>query len=115
VDEQPFTVFVLGAGRVSVPIGMSWTFLSRALFSSQSEVTTAASMIEDLMDILVQRRVIPVRYHDVYTLSYGRLGPLQGSLVMGSLGVGSLSHFNLRTRVPGGIGELSLSLCYEFR
>ena len=28
LNTKPFTVFVVGAGRVSVPIGMSWVFPS---------------------------------------------------------------------------------------
>jgi len=65
------------------------------------------------MDVLVQQRVIPAGYRNVYMLSYGRVGPLQGSLVVGSLGAGSLLHFNLWARVCGGVGELFPNICYE--
>ena len=114
VNKQPFTVFVLGAGQTSVPIGVSQTFLSNTLFSSQNVATTAMLTVEDLMDVLVHQRVIPAIYCDVYMLSYGCVGPLRGSSVLGSLGVGSLSHFTLRAHVCGGVGELFLSLCYPF-
>lgn len=46
------------------------------------------------------------------TLSYGRIGSLQESSTMASLGAGSLSHFHLWVRVCGGEGKLVFNLRY---
>ena len=106
LNEQPFTVFVLGASQVSVPIGTLWTLFSKTLISSRNEVVTTSSTIDDLMDTLVQCRVIPADYHGIYGLGYGRSGQLWGSSTIESLGAGLLSHFYLRVRVCGGTGKL---------
>ena len=73
---------------------------------------TALSTAEDILHILVQRQIIPADYWGIYMLSYGRIGSLLGQSTMASLGVGSLSHFCLRTHVYGGAGKF-LSMFYH--
>ena len=97
LNEKPFMVFVLSAGQTSIPVGALRAFISRMLFSSQCKVVTPSLMINNIMEILVQHWVIPTDYHDVYTLGYGCVGLLQGSLMIVSLGAGPLSHFYLRS------------------
>ena len=114
LNEKPYTVFVLGAGQTSISVGSLRAFISRMLFSSQCKVVTPSLTINNIMDILVQHQVIPTDYHDVYTLGYGHVGLLQGSLMIASLGAGSLSHFYLRTCVCGGASRLFLTPHYKF-
>ena len=73
-------------------------------------MVTALSTVDDLLYILTQRRIIPVTYQGIYTLCYGRPKSLLGASTMASLGVGSLSHFYLRTRVCGGAGRFFVIL-----
>ena len=110
--KQPFTVFVLGGSQVSIPISTFCVFLSGTPFSFYGQVVTALSTVEDILHILVQRQIIPADYRGVCTLSYGRIGSLLGQSTMASLGVGSLSHFCLRTHVHGGAGKF-LSMFYH--
>ena len=104
-NENPFTVFVLGASQVSIPIGTFHAVLCRVQSSRYDPVVTASSTVNDIMSILVFRRVIPVDYCGIYILSYGRVGSLPESATMGSLGIRSLWHLYLRVRVRGGAGK----------
>ena len=79
--------------------------LSRILFSPRDQVVVASSTIDDILRVLARHQIISPDYQGVHTLCCGRIGPLSGSSTMASLGVGSLSHFSLRTRVHGGAGH----------
>ena len=112
VNEHPFTVFVLGAGQVSILIGTFYILLSRELFSCHNSVVTASSTVDNLLYVLVQRQVIPAN-GGAYMLCYGRIGSLSGSSTMAALGAGSLSHFHFRICVCGGTGKFLVPLCHN--
>lgn len=102
----PLRCLSLAWAECPSPLVCHGCFLIIISFSSPNEVVTALSTIDDLMDVLVQRRVIPADYRSIYTLGYGRSGPLWGSSMIASVGAGSLLHFHLRVCVCGGTGEL---------
>lgn len=83
-------------------------------FLQHSLVVTASSTINDVMSILTYQQLIPVDYHGIYTLSYGRTSLLCGSSTMVSLGIGSLSHLYLRICVYGGASKWLGALRCEF-
>ena len=113
INEHPFTVFILGGDRVSIPIGMFCILLSGELFSLCNLVVTALSMVDDLLYVLAQHRVIPAN-GGAYALCYSCFGSLSGSSTMASLGVGSLLHFHLRTHVYSGTGKFLIIFFIHF-
>ncbi|KAJ7799974.1 hypothetical protein B0H14DRAFT_3786870, partial [Mycena olivaceomarginata] len=70
-----------------------------------SKNTTAA----EVLDTLRRRSYLPSNYQLTHMLATLGRRPrlLAGSISMGQLGLGSLSHLQLRVRVPGGAGSSS--------
>ncbi|KAK6997448.1 hypothetical protein R3P38DRAFT_1887871 [Favolaschia claudopus] len=87
VKADLFTIFVLGTGRTSMPIIVS-------------KSTTAAEVLETIW----LRGYLPTNYHVSHMLATLGRSPklLVGSATMAQLGIGALSHLQLRIRLPGG-------------
>ena len=114
LNEHPFTIFILGVGRVSIPVGLLRIHYLWNAFLEHPPVVTASSTVDDVMSILTHRQLIPVDYHGIYVLSYNHISLLCGSSTMASLGAGSLSHLYLRTCIYGGASTWLNTLCCEF-
>jgi len=65
-------------------------------------VVTPDTMVDDVMNTLWRRGLIPSTYWKTHFMSIGRHGSLFGSESMGAIGVRPFSHLHLRVRCRGG-------------
>lgn len=111
VKDEYMTIFVLGADKRSIPIGMSLhnSYLDCTLLITSIYINTVVSMFstaDELLDRLRSRKYLPSHQSSTSGVTslymHGRHLAIQGHETMASIGVGSLSHLLIRTRLIGG-------------